>query len=86
MNNHCNHISNMLKETLVIAWALDDFEHAEATCTVKCRGGKKATITASLEEPRPDTPQFSSKIVQTPPPCPKSIADDLGSITKNEWF
>ena len=86
MNSHCSHISNILQDALVIAWILDDFEQAEITCTVKCRDGKKAIITESLEEPRPDTPRFSSKIVQTPPPCAKSIADDLGAIKKNDWF
>jgi len=86
MNNHCSHISNILQEALVIAWVIDDFEQAEVTCTVKCGDGKKAIITGSVDEPHPDTPRFSSKIVQTSAPCADSIADALGSITKNEWF
>lgn len=85
MNKHCNHISSILQEALVIAWLLDHFKTATVTLELECHDGKTATITETMAELIADTLETRSQLMQTPPKS-KSLVDSLGDIKKNPWF
>lgn len=83
MNYQCSQISNVLKEALIIAWTLNRFKGATVTLELSCFDGSTATITETMDH-LDDTDNSGSSVRQSPPP--RSMADRLGDIKKNNWF
>ena len=84
MQNQCSYISDLLQGALVIAWTVDHFKTAKVTLELSCSDGSTATITETMDHLDGDIVNSGSSIQQSPPP--RSLADQLGDITKNTWF